>query len=118
MNKELIMEELEETNYAMNVLWNLIKPYLVSKEKIDEIQESIFERNRRCSKALSPHNEIEEKWIPVTERLPETGVPVLVFDGKPFPYSNTLTPCKRWIFGSDIKITHWQPLPEPPKGEK
>ena len=69
------------------------------------------------------------KWIPVTERLPEDRVPVLAtyigfctgekssdllavrfegmwcyWDGDPCSYDE-----------SKVKITHWMPLPEPPK---
>ena len=71
------------------------------------------------------------RWIPVTERLPEDCTPVQVcyigyyskkiasdmlacrynrvwcyWDGEPCSYY----PCK-------VEITHWMPLPEPPKEE-
>lgn len=53
------------------------------------------------------------RWIPVTERLPDVGVVVLVyskFDGVCVDY-----------YGGDafgyFDVTHWMPLPEPPKEE-
>ena len=81
--------------------------------------------------------ELEEKqrWIPVSERLPET-------DGQYIGYTNTglvgthwlvdghfivtysceqnwLTTPTSWILesasGGDVYVTHWMPLPEPPK---
>ena len=69
-------------------------------------------------------------WIPVTERLPEVGKKILVF-----AYGNdTLTARmqKRTENGHPVfecngiflemaklgRITHWMPLPEPPKADK
>ena len=64
-----------------------------------------------------------QKWIPVTERLPDDGGCVLIalrwgyvdmgWYDKQF---------ERWTSEfvnryEDGEITHWMPLPEPPKGE-
>ena len=79
------------------------------------------------------------EWIPVTERLPELNQEVLVYavgkiDGfigssayaiterflfKYFPSSKGT---EKWgspweYFMEDYEITHWMPLPEPPKEE-
>lgn len=77
------------------------------------------------------------KWISVKERLPEEGVEVLTFDGrwvttgykamietyKPsFPQFNNIQ-MFHWVFCGPLydeynpTITHWMPLPKPPKGE-
>ena len=71
------------------------------------------------------------RWIPVAERLPENEVPVQVVylgvnDGK--QYSDLIAcvfegvwcywdgePCS--YDECECEITHWQPLPEPPKEE-
>ena len=70
------------------------------------------------------------RWIPVEERLPENGVPVLINyiasdDGKYHPdgtavwtdygcfwWEGSLEDCDTEVA---VPITHWMPLPEPPK---
>lgn len=69
-------------------------------------------------------------WIPVEERLPENGVPVLINyiasnDGKYHPdgtavwtdygcfwWEGSLEDCDTEVA---VPITHWAPLPEPPE---
>ena len=55
----------------------------------------------------------ERRWIPVTERLPDIGIEVLV-------YSEDDGICVDYYVGDSFgyfDVTHWMPLPEPPKGE-
>lgn len=88
-------------------------------------------------KTVDELNANAQKWIPVTERLPEVGKQVLVYavgkiDGfigesviaisermifKLLPWSDgeeTWSPPWQY-FLTDFKITHWMPLPESPK---
>jgi hypothetical protein len=78
------------------------------------------------------------KWIPVTDRLPEVGEDVLIYAvGKSDDFSSVIAITNRMIFRlfpssegvetwsspwqyfmTDYEITHWMPLPEPPKEEK
>lgn len=73
-------------------------------------------------------------WISVEERMPPLDTDVLVFavglpewgfEGKTtmaitFRYWSDSKGCEQWstpwqYFHKDYKITHWMPLPEPPK---
>ena len=61
------------------------------------------------------------RWISVEERLPEVVVDVLVTDGSNVCISRQVryvSPTERFTFWSrdDLDLTHWMPLPEPPKG--
>ena len=65
------------------------------------------------------------KWIPVTERLPEFGISVLArcfYHGKwrTLVCHTSKENAGEWYTDEVcqwVKVTHWMPLPEPPKGE-
>ncbi|MBR4308574.1 MAG: DUF551 domain-containing protein [Oscillospiraceae bacterium] len=67
------------------------------------------------------------KWIPVTERLPEPFTSVLAYvpSEAPLPlvHESYMVDDETWVCileGRPWKqgvVTHWMPLPEPPKGE-
>ncbi len=76
---------------------------------------------------------LERRWIPVEERLPENGVPVLInyiaSDGGKYHPDGTAVwtdyGCFWWEGSLEdcdtevaVPITHWMPLPEPPEAEK
>lgn len=69
----------------------------------------------------APAVSTEQRWIPVTERLPENFVSVLGYmpASEPFPpVRECYTVGKSFFFPAldDIQlVTHWMPLPEPPK---
>ena len=73
---------------------------------------------------------LERRWIPVEERLPENGVPVLInyiaSDGGKYHPDGTAVwtdyGCFWWEGSLEdcdtevaVPITHWMPLPEPPE---
>ena len=59
------------------------------------------------------------KWIPVTERLPEHGwylayCPTIKMEVLHFHSAEEVWSSERYY---NIEVTHWMPLPEPPKEE-
>ena len=79
-----------------------IKGYAAMMKVVDEA----------CILAVAALREQEQRrWIPVTERLPEIGIVVLV-------YSEDDGICADYYGGDSFgyyDVTHWMPLPEPPK---
>lgn len=61
------------------------------------------------------------RWISVTERLPERGYYVLVYEDGDILMASYAD--GNWVLRDmyeiidDLKPTHWMPLPEPPKEE-
>ena len=59
------------------------------------------------------------KWIPVSERLPDENTEVLTYRKGGI----SIELLHDGVWGDDdieyapYKVTHWMPLPEPPKGE-
>lgn len=70
------------------------------------------------------------EWISVEERLPDDGIRVIVADCDPDDDAQTqlvTLSCRcpalgRWVdYGDGLnwrRVTHWMPLPEPPKIEE
>lgn len=53
-------------------------------------------------------------WIPVSDRLPQRGIDVLVNDGHSVHIAS-LDPYGMWNTGfGRFRVTHWMPLPNPP----
>lgn len=72
--------------------------------------------------------EQERQWIPVSESKPKSGVPVLVWNGglhtafwfeqqddTSFGGHWVWHPVRKNIYTFMLGVTHWQPLPQPPK---
>ena len=63
------------------------------------------------------------RWISVEERMPEAHKNVLIHVTTPIGRWNTEIDCmdeQGWVLNADSEqyhITHWMPLPEPPKEE-
>lgn len=74
---------------------------------------------------LIAHGVTVQEWIPVTERLPEENVNCIVHyrhaycdnDGY-FAIGFCCHDGEKFQFDPAYKVTHWMPLPLPPKGEE
>ena len=55
------------------------------------------------------------KWIPVTERLPEDDHTVLVWSHRNSKEYFNVYDHGKWVIMETEDITHWMPLPKPPK---
>ena len=96
-------------------------------EEIMELREQLNKVEQPGGCAFAPWCDAvreQRRWIPVSERLPEIGVRVLtldkwkhIHDRKLYQYMSSglvFTP-DGLKPGNDV--THWMPLPQPPKGE-
>lgn len=57
------------------------------------------------------------KWISVNDRLPNTNDTVLVLHKNRHVRTDAWLKKKWWVADEKNPITHWMPLPEPPKEE-
>lgn len=91
-------------------------------EKITDAQNDII-KQYKASLAKARASLAETRWIPVTERLPKESCKCLVYTerGEYGGYDITSYSVMTMAFldyeiGCE-KVTHWMPLPEPPKEE-
>lgn len=115
--------------------------YQETLDCLSEAADAIEEMKKVLNTVQDAHNEgydvgywagrrdYEPKWIPVTERLPEKGKKVLVFAYGNDVFTAMLTnraennnpvfECNKSFLeiAKPGRITHWMPLPEPPKEE-
>ena len=105
------------------------------QDLIDDLQDIINEESKaylntrrttlEMALAYLKEHFAEQKWIPVTERMPDHfGVFIVAIkepgrervgkDCADFdPFAKTWLPSLCW--DRDYKVTHWMPLPEPPE---
>ena len=85
----------------------------LSSQEVHELWAEIETRDKRVAEL-----EAAQRWIPVSERLPEENVTVLVVTKR---NRNPVVAWMRLGFwrsrGVDfaLSVTHWMPLPQPPE---
>jgi hypothetical protein len=102
---------------------------LPDHEFLDDIDDAVLKLNKQASLAITLQAECDRmkaqnRWIPVTERLPDAGTMAIISGLKGFK-SVALKSHDGWsdqiygqhYFDCDTFITHWRPLPQPPEGE-
>lgn len=82
-------------------------------DAIEQLMEDNAALNETVTNLLEQIKDLSKpRWIPVTERLPEAGVYVLAYSAD----DDYMTVEARHKFEA-FQITHWMPLPQPPKEE-
>lgn len=95
-------------------------------EDTQRCQENLLDKAAEAIERLTAENAAlreKQRWIPVTERMPELEVPVLVLDRRGNMIVRTLRRLvsdKEAVFRPDglaprKNITHWMPLPGAPE---
>lgn len=59
----------------------------------------------------------QRRWIPVTERLPDKPMRCLVYTKRGEYYGYDISCYNQGFYLQYANVTHWMPLPEPPKEE-
>lgn len=95
-------------------------------KQIEELQKQVAYWQTKLTKSMCGETLAElskPRWIPVTERLPEDGSDVLAYLDSRITaanyYKETWQDCVmgRLYLTEEGFVTHWMPLPEPPKEE-
>ena len=95
------------------------------REKLVELLKQIKYVNvENAANILIGNGVTVQEWIPVEDRLPEFGERVICTDGNTVFEQYRVEPScvygmwDRFGLKSPMqKVTHWMPLPQPPKGE-
>ncbi len=108
-SKEQILKE------SLAADWGL--PVSLVSLQMGQVSESV------CYAAMQSYaDQFAPKWIGVEEGLPESYVNVLVYydDDGLYRVDTMIHNGKKWIYQwtNKFTVTHWMPLPEPPKTEK
>ena len=78
-----------------------------------------YVKNEKVASHLIAHGVTVQEWISVKDRLPKADEIVIICTEKGFVYAGDLIG-DTWFLDNDswtANVTHWMPLPTPPKGE-
>ena len=93
-----------------------------TKEKLVEILDRFvyddWYGNEDIAEKLISNGVTVQEWISVDDRLPEDSATVLVCHKNGLVTTNAWLGAHWWFKDERNPITHWMPLPQPPKGEK
>lgn len=107
-----------KTNELIEILRDESNPNVL--DYIDEAADTLESQQKRIEEL-----EAEHRWIPVTERLPKPFESVLAYipSEAPLPtvHESYIADHDEWVCILTVErykpgeVTHWMPLPEPPK---
>ena len=108
----------------VELLGNIYLPMIAGSDTIGEYNIP-HKFKREIANYLISHGVTVQEWVPVTEKLPEDGGLYLVVhrnkhNGSVSTAIETYIKSKIgewWLNDYVYDVTHWMPLPEPPKGE-
>ena len=92
-------------------------------ELLDRFVDDDWYSSEEIAENLIANGVTVQEWISVKNRLPEDICPVLVaLEGLNIAFHGFYQDEKWWKVGAGTrpftqKVTHWMPLPQPPKGE-
>ena len=89
-------------------------------DAIDELQDTVQAQDKALKWCA---DQLARRWIPVTERLPEIGERVLCYCRANIYDVLKMRSDGSWVYEISRAymssfVTHWMPLPEPPKDDE
>ena len=122
IEREAALEEIINADVMCNIpadAYRVLRRYIERIPAADVVSRDCYDRLLVENDELRKERPVVHgRWIPVTERLPEKETPVIVTDG--VDVGEGMLFKSWWYSPADIDtehITHWMPLPKPPKEE-
>ena len=114
-DREMLIELLRDVQYLGGLEEKIADHLLANGVAIGKKERFLYTENGD----VIP---LDRRWIPVTERVPnDDNERVLVFTKGNAPIGNQRMDTDRYRRGEWVRyggnVTHWMPLPEPPKEE-
>ena len=107
----------------VELLGNIYLPMMAGSDTIGEYNIP-HKFKREIADYLISHGVTVQEWISVKDRLPEEKVNCIVHYKHAYCDNDDywaigvcFYDCEKFQIGLAYKVTHWMPLPEPPKGE-
>lgn len=123
---------INDTRVSLEKGYGIMKPIASFEVGVEDILNAMNYKPMVVNDAPTIKSELDEDWISVKDRLPEPRTWVMVYIKYPSPVFEIERGIHKtgnikkmfydgfrkdkFVYGSGT-ITHWQPLPEPPKGE-
>jgi len=113
----LVKELRKAHDFSTNLLSNPYRFCAYYKAAADAIENL----NKQCDTLVADNVKLVEQlpqWIPVSERFPDDGMPVLICsDDNGIDIGTYDTEFKHWYDFNSVRtfVHHWMPLPQPPQ---